>query len=240
MIRKSVFNLLLWMIALAAAGPILKLSADPQHMRFPLKTIVLDPGHGGRDTGATGPSGTHEKDICLAMAADLAKNLSPTYKVILTRSDDYSMDNDQRAAVANHEHADLFISLHTGATFQRTAKGMAVYIYQAANKAEAKPALEKDSGSKSWQSLQTAHTAKSRALAEAVKASLENLDRSSPFQLEAAPLSVLQGADMPGILLELGQLSNPDTEKALNSEDQVRAYVRAVSAAIDIFFANQP
>ena len=226
---------MLW-IALLAVGPGL--------IQYPAasgpKTIVIDPGHGGRDTGAAGPTGTQEKTICLSLAKLLAQNLTPAYNVVLTRSDDYSLNNLQRTAMANHEKADLFISLHTGAAFIRTASGMAVYTYQPAAKDEEDRRPAADNRPSSWQQLQLAHMVQSRALAEALRHALATLDRAGAFQVQQGPLAVLVGADMPAVLLEIGQLSNPETEKTLNSNDQLRAYARAIHGAIDGYFSSRP
>ena len=202
-----------------------------------LRTLVIDPGHGGRDTGATGPAGTLEKDICLKLATMLAQDLTPAYKVILTRSADYSIDNLQRTAVANHEKADLFLSLHAGAAFSRAAKGMTVYTYQPADKDESTRPPDGDGRPIPWRQLQLVHLSQSRSLAGAIRQALESLDQAGTFQVRQGPLTVLMGADMTAVLLEIGQLSNPETEKALASDDQLRSYARALAGAIDSYFA---
>ena len=91
------------------------------------KTIVLDPGHGGYDKGAQGPDGTFEKNVTMEFARVLAAKLEKTYKVVLTRTDDYLVDSLKRTAMANHLHADLFISIHTGGSFLHHARGISFY-----------------------------------------------------------------------------------------------------------------
>ena len=92
--------------------------------------IVLDPGHGGHDTGAKGPDQTLEKKVTLELARQIATELEPEYRVVLTRTDDYHVELDNRTAVANHLKANLFISIHTGAGFTHSTSGMAIYYYQ--------------------------------------------------------------------------------------------------------------
>ncbi len=238
MTKKSNFYKLLCGIILAIGLVAVPPGDDRMSASVP-RILVIDPGHGGRDTGATGPTGTLEKDICLKLATMLARDLTPAYKVMLTRSADYNIDNLQRTAVANHEKADLFLSLHAGASFSRTAKGMTVYTYQPADKDESARPPEGDSRPIPWRQLQLVHLSQSRALAGAIRQALESLDQTGTFQVRQGPLTVLMGADMPAVLLEIGQLSNPETEKALTSDDQLRFYARALAGAIDIYFAGK-
>ena len=82
------------------------------------RIIVLDPGHGGRESGARGADGTAEKSVTLELARLIAAELQRDYKVTLTRTDDYHVDLDNRTALANHLKADVFVSLHTGRQFR--------------------------------------------------------------------------------------------------------------------------
>ncbi len=94
------------------------------------RIIVLDPGHGGRESGARGADGTAEKAVALKLAELIATELERDYKVTLTRTDDYHVDLDHRTALANHLKADIFISLHTGGSFVYSSAGPIVYYYQ--------------------------------------------------------------------------------------------------------------
>ena len=104
---------------------------------FPGQTlrIALDPGHGGNAPGARGPTGLLEKDVCLALARNLALRLESNYTVILTRSDDYQVELQQRAAIANQADADMLISLHTGAGYVHATRGIAIFYYADAARA---------------------------------------------------------------------------------------------------------
>jgi len=94
------------------------------------KTIVIDPGHGGNDTGTKGPDGTSEKSITLILARIIESELKTKYITKLTRKDDYWLDIYSRASTANNASGDLFISIHTGGSFLHKDSGMTVYYYK--------------------------------------------------------------------------------------------------------------
>jgi len=106
--------------------------SSPEKMIFgnQKKIIVIDPGHGGYDNGAQGPDGTFEKNVTLTLARIIAEELGNTYRVILTRTDDYLLDIPARTAAANHLEADLFISIHAGGSFLHQASGMSLYYFK--------------------------------------------------------------------------------------------------------------
>jgi N-acetylmuramoyl-L-alanine amidase len=211
-------------------------AADPTVDSTPI--VVLDPGHGGKDLGAKGPTSGVEKEICLAVARALARQLETTHQVILTRSDDYDVDLRNRTAVANHHQADLFISLHCGAGFLHTATGMAVYAY--------KPALAYDTtaigqGSPNpnrWDQSQLPHLASSRQLAMQMQKTLKNIMGIEKVWLRQVPLLVLQGATMPAIVIEIGHITHPATEKNLLSPQWQQQLAKAIGVAIEQYEAT--
>ena len=85
--------------------------------------IVLDPGHGGNDVGAHGTQNMTEKQVALTFVGLMTQRLKKTYKVVLTRKDDYQIDAFERSAIANHLKADLFVSIHTGGSFRSHPRG---------------------------------------------------------------------------------------------------------------------
>ncbi len=107
-------------------------NADAKQALFEadLPVVVIDPGHGGNDTGAEGPDGTQEKMVALNLARLIADQLKTGCRVVLTRSDDYRLDISGRTAVANQSRADIFISLHTGGSFSRSISASTVYYYR--------------------------------------------------------------------------------------------------------------
>jgi N-acetylmuramoyl-L-alanine amidase len=112
-------------LAGASAGLAKKLVVIPYE-----GTIVLDPGHGGHDQGARGSDGTLEKAVTLSLARRVAAGLNQNYRAVLTRTDDYGLDIPGRTAIANHEKAKIFISLHSGGSFLHQATQMSVYFFE--------------------------------------------------------------------------------------------------------------
>ena len=119
-------------ILFSLLGLILISGTDAKQALFEagMPVVVIDPGHGGNDTGAKGPAGTHEKAVTLNLAHSIADQLKNSYRVVLTRSDDYRLNLSERTAVANQAKGDIFISLHTGGSFIGSISGETVYFYQ--------------------------------------------------------------------------------------------------------------
>jgi N-acetylmuramoyl-L-alanine amidase len=203
--------------------------------------VVLDPGHGGRDRGARGPTGLPEKQVTLELAHKLALQLESRYRVRLTRSDDYDVEPHQRAATANQAKADLFISLHTGAAFAHTIQGLAVYYYQP-GKTGTESLNEKAATTepRQWKHIQQRYAAASKTLATHMQRALSAMPQRPSCQVFGAPLAVLQGADMPAILIEVGHISHPATEKRLSQPHGLEALADAINQGIERFLADLP
>ncbi len=209
-----------------------------------IKTVVLDPGHGGHDNGVQGPAGTIEKSVALGLAQLIAGRLKKNYKVILTRSDDYWIDIPGRTAVANHLKADLFISIHTGGSFLHQAKGITIFYY----KELSGHALETDVDSSKpgnagnpqafWDNIQAGHIASSKALAQIMQNNLSSQLKFPKSKIQNADLMVLKGADMPAILIEVGYLTNPGDEKKLQSPEVLSDFATAICNGIDDYLQN--
>jgi N-acetylmuramoyl-L-alanine amidase len=216
--------------------------ADPP-LVFPEQRprIALDPGHGGSDLGARGPTGLLEKDVCLTLARDLALRLEYQYKVILTRSDDYQVDVQQRAAIANQADADLLISLHTGASFVHSTRGIVIYYYADGARGASRDAMDRSDAaddSQRWDRTQQRHQPVSLALATALKKQLDQAPYSPGCNIRGAPLAVLEGADMPAVLLEIGHITNPATEERLASLKDGGWLGEQIVAGIREFLSN--
>lgn len=202
--------------------------------------VAIDPGHGGRDVGAKGPGGSLEKQVCLAFARTLTALLEPAFRVALTRSDDYDVPLEGRTAIANHNKAALLISIHTAASFLHTTSGIHIYSYKP-NSDEPKEvgadrnALEQGV---SWRRVQMRHAAASRMLAEKIRQAFAALPGAPPVQTHLAPLVVLEGADMPAVVVEIGYLSNPDDESNLNTIERQELYAVTIAKGIDAFLAS--
>jgi N-acetylmuramoyl-L-alanine amidase len=227
-------------IAGAAARP----SPSPAVRDEGVRTIVIDPGHGGDEVGAKGASGSLEKDVSLAIARKLrAELVNGGLSVFLTRDRDAVVPLDDRSAIANNYKADLFVSIHANASRARGARGSEVYflsyqasddesrrIAQAEGAAEPPPSVApgSDLALILWDMAQAEHLEESSALASRVQEELAVVTGSEGRGVKQAPFRVLVGAAMPAILVEVAFISNPEEEKLLNSD----AYQAKIAAAV--------
>lgn len=205
-----------------------------------VRTIVIDPGHGGDELGAQGPRGTLEKTVTLGVARRLRTLIETRLglRVLLTRDDDRTLGLDERAALANNNRADLFISIHANAAVRAAMRGTEVYYLSldrasreaqrmAEGPATRLPAL--GGGTRTidlilWEVAQARHLEQSSVLAGLVEQALRGRVEMSPNAVQQAPFRVLVGANMPAVLVEIGYLSNGEQETALASasyQDQV-------------------
>ncbi len=198
--------------------------------------VVIDPGHGGHDTGTIGPTGLHEKDMVLDVALRLKKLIERNAgsEVILTRSDDTFIPLEERTAIANEKAADLFISLHANASRDRSARGVETYYLNFTSNPEALEvaARENSTSQESVHQLQdliqkiamTEKIEESQEFAKLVQREVhESLTKAGSAQknrgLKKAPFVVLIGANMPSILAEISFLTNPRDERLLKRPD---------------------
>ena len=160
--------------------------------------------------------------------------------MVLTRSDDYAVELLKRTALANHNRANMLISLHAAAGYLHATTGMAVYYYQPAapRSTDAPPDPSRSRNVPPlWDEVQLRHTTASKTLATDLQQALQHMPGSPHVDLRQAPLAVLAGADMPAVLVEIGYLTNPETEKQLSSDDTLAAYARAIAQGIDGYMA---
>jgi N-acetylmuramoyl-L-alanine amidase len=213
-----------------------------------LRAIVIDAGHGGDDTGAKGAQGILEKNVTLSVARRLKAALEARLgvRVLLTRDADLAVAADQRAALANNNKADLFISLHANASLRPAVAGAEVFFLNlegygdkaqqaAQGSADALPVL--GGGSREieitpWEMAQVRHLDQSAALAQAIEGALRERVPMSPRSLQRAPFRVLVGANMPAVLVELGFLTNAEQEKQLVGDEHQNALVQALLEGI--------
>jgi N-acetylmuramoyl-L-alanine amidase len=213
-----------------------------------LRTIVIDAGHGGDEHGARGPAGTLEKDITLGVARRLKAAIEVRLgaRVILTRDGDQTVGLDERAAVANNNKADLFISLHANASVRPSVSGAEVFYLSLADygdqaqrlaqgESERVPVLgggTRDIEVIRWEMAQARHIADSALLARLVEAALRERVPMSARAIQQAPFRVLVGANMPAVLVEMGFISNAEQEKQLMSEAFQSSLVQALVDSI--------
>jgi N-acetylmuramoyl-L-alanine amidase len=214
-----------------------------------VRTIVIDPGHGGKDPGAIGIGGLKEKDVTLRIARMLRDKLASTIhsKIIMTRDRDVFIPLEERTAIANSRDADLFISVHINSNMRRAASGVETYTLNISNDEEAKrvAARENSTSRRSVSDLEfilndlikTAKSNDSIGLATAVHESLVKKlkDRFRDIRsngVKGAPFYVLVGTKMPSILCEVSFISNPVEEKRLQDENYLRQIVDGIAAGV--------
>jgi len=207
-----------------------KKSAAPAQAK-PLR-VVIDPGHGGDDTGAIGPDGTEEKDVTLAVSKGLARELAkrPGIKVFLTRERDRSLTLEQRNDFAVKKKADLFISIHANASTKRSMRGIETYyLNNATDEAAAKLAKRENQAAGKKLSvvehimstmLQNYDAAESAELAQDIQKGLvqrmaSRYPRVRDRGVRSALFYVLVGAKCPSVLVEISFISNPLEERRL-------------------------
>ena len=222
----------------------------PAAPREPARVIVIDPGHGGMDVGATGPSGVQEKDITLAIAKR-AKTLIENRlggRVVLTRDDDAARTLDERSAVANTNKAELFISLHLNSSFAPAMTGAEIYTWRpdpAGRSEDTKPPLTvplPGGGTRTvtlvrWDQAQARHVDASTLLANQLDAALRDRLPMSLRPVQDAPMRLLSGVDTAAVLVELGYLSNPQQDTALQSDDLQARIAQGLLEAVTAFRA---
>lgn len=230
-----------------------------QRDRWKLDVVVIDPGHGGKDPGAIGVTGTKEKDVTLAVAFKLGKLLEknmPDVKVIYTRKSDKFVELYKRGQIANQANGKLFISLHCNAAVrkQHTVKGFEVYLLRRGKTEHALRIAERENSviqyeegyENRYQELteenfillamaQSAYLKYSERFAEI---STQQVGKFTDLEIQGvkqAGFFVLVGASMPNVLVEMGYLSNRSDEKLLKSSVGQNKIALALFNAIQIY-----
>src|SRR5262249_46570381 len=228
----------------------------------PAFTIVIDPGHGGSETGAIGPGGLQEKDATLEIAKRIAAALPKALscRIVLTPATDVLIPPHHPAPIANPEKADLFLSIHANSSRAASARGSETYylsleasdrIAQEVAKEEnqagaaAAPSASGTSANPAldfvlWDLAQSAHLKESSELAEAIQNELNAVSDTANRGIKQAPFRVLVGATMPAVLVESAFISNGEEEKKLRSPEFQQAVADAVARAGARFFARRP
>jgi N-acetylmuramoyl-L-alanine amidase len=222
------------------------------------KTIVLDPGHGGKDPGAIGPDGTHEKDIVLAVGLKLRDQLIKRTgaTVLMTRDNDTFIPLNMRTKFANEKKADIFISLHVNSITKAkrdVTRGFKIYFLSPAKNEDDRivemqenAVIELEDESDKGKYLQNLlidlagneHLTESQdmsiMLSETFEKELKKIDKLH-LGVGQANFYVLHGAYMPAVLIEMGFISNPDEEKLLVDEKMQVTLAAAIAEAIAAF-----
>ncbi len=224
--------------------------------------IAIDAGHGGQDPGAHGLNGTREKDVTLAIARELARqvNATPGMKAFLTRDTDVFIPLGQRARRASANKADIFLSIHADAAENRKARGSSVYVLstRGASSQRARWLADKENAAdiiggervrvadNTLKSVlldltQSGNMKASEDAAGHVLGGLKRVGNNHKPEIERANFAVLRTSDkMPAMLVETAFISNPDEEKRLADRDFQRTLASAILDGIDDYFSRQP
>jgi N-acetylmuramoyl-L-alanine amidase len=236
-----------------SAPPMLQSPSDTplplaQQLGLGVRTIVLDPGHGGKDPGAIGPRGLKEKDVTLALARKIRPLLEAQgYTVLMTRETDVFVELHERTAFANQNKADLFISIHTNASRSRKVRGIETYFLGVAKSREASETamLENAISQQALSDLEkilldltrTSNLRQSSVLAESIQENLfgglsDSFRGIKNLGVKQASFYVLIGAQMPAALVETSFISNPAAEALLRNEDYRDTLARSILRGI--------
>jgi N-acetylmuramoyl-L-alanine amidase len=198
--------------AMRAYAPLPTPKTSPKSSRGRLSgTVVIDPGHGGKDPGATSVLGFYEKGINLSVALDVARLLEQRgLRVKMTRTDDYYPELEERAAIANRLNADLFVSIHADSFPKSSRRGYTVYIAKAASSS-------------------------SRKAARAIARSMSGTGLNS-FGVQTANYHVLTDTRGPAVLVEMGYLSNRREAALLRSSSFQDRLAQAIANGIIDYF----
>jgi N-acetylmuramoyl-L-alanine amidase len=249
-------------VTVPAVEPSLDLAVPPSTPPQPVqprsrsfKTIVIDPGHGGKDPGAHGQRGTEEKDITLKVALKLRDllNKQAGVRVLMTRERDQFVELEDRAKFANGQEADLFISIHVNSHPQRSVKGIEIYHFGEAKDQRALEVAARENGTPlnrtgvGWEylvadlltakkieaSLELAWTAK-----EAMVNNLNGHYAMVDHGVKTAPFYVLRYTSMPSILAEIAYISNSAEEDLLRTSLFTTRVAEALMEGVKTFFAS--
>ena len=238
-----------------------KPTRDGQHsltraLGLKIGRIVIDPGHGGHDTGTIGPHGLMEKDLCLDVALRLGHLIEqklPGAEVVYTRKDDTFIPLEQRTAIANEAKADLFISIHANSSHDHEARGIETYYLNFATSEESLEVATRENSLSQEGLHDLQDIVKKIARNEKIEESKEFANDvqdslSHRMQLvsqnernrgvKKAPFVVLIGANMPSILSEISFISNPSDEKLLRKSDQRQRVADGLYRGIAAYLDN--
>lgn len=229
------------------------------------RRVVIDPGHGGHDPGAVGPSGLYEKNVVLDIALKLKKILlaDPFNEVFLTRETDRFISLEERTAMANRKNADFFVSIHANANPVRRVKGIETYLLNWTNDDEAMRVAARENKI-SLKKMREMHRQMdtlgmilndlsrdskrndSIKLANYIQQSMvttlnnESSYKSIDLGVKQALFYVLFGARMPSVLVEVSFISNPQEEQLLSDESYRMQIAKAIAKGLNTYTDSAP
>lgn len=255
------------------AGPVPAVSAVPNQAPAEQPTaqdlqrlerliiVAIDPGHGGEDPGAVGPSGLKEKDVVLSIGLQLRDriNATPGMRAFMTRDGDYFVPLGERVRRARRVQADLLISIHADAFFTPQARGASVYALstQGASSAAARWMAERENASDAVGGINapvsdaqvlramldmstTAQINDSLQLGSVLLTHLDRVGRLHKRRVEQAGFAVLKAPDVPSVLVETAFISNPEEERRLADTEYQAGLVEALHRGLRQYFSRNP
>ncbi len=224
-----------------------------------LPLVMLDPGHGGKDPGAVGVTGTYEKHVAFATATELKRQMDAAgrVRVLLTRKRDVFIPLEDRVAIAQRAGATLFVSMHADAVGDHSVRGASIYtLADTASDAQTAALARRENSADRFggPAFTDQPPEVARILASLVRQETRNgsahmqhamvatLDQDLPMlqnPARHASFMVLKAADIPSILVEMGFMSNPQDEAALRQAGHRTVVAAAMMRAIDAYFAGQ-
>ena len=246
------------MAAARAHGKAPASAIPPARPKTTAPLVMLDPGHGGKDPGAIGVSGTYEKQVALATALELKHQLeaSGRYRVELTRTRDVFIPLEGRVDKAQQHGAALFVSMHADALSDHSVRGASVYtLAQTASDAQTAALARTENSAdrfigRQWQDTtpEVAHILASLVRQETRAGSAKiahtmvgHLDQEVPMLPNPdrhAGFVVLKAADIPSVLVEMGFMSNPKDEAALRQANHRKMVAQSMQRAVEAYFAS--
>lgn len=222
--------------------------------------VVIDPGHGGKDPGATGPGGIHEKTVVLQIAKKLEKQLNQQSGVeaVLTRKGDYYVSLRKRLSIARKNKADIFVAVHADAFKNSGSHGASVYALslRGASSEAARWLAEKENYSElggvnlnnkgdMLRSVlidlsQTAAISSSIVLGDDILGNIDDLTALHYKRVEQAAFVVLKSPDIPSVLIETGFISNPRDERNLSNPAYQQKLAKSIGEGIDKYLNQRP
>ena len=223
----------------------------PRQLGLEVKTVVIDPGHGGRDPGAISNSQVHEKSVVLELSLILRDLLgSRGYNVRLTRESDIYLTLRERTRKATTQGADLFISIHANAANHTGASGVETYYLALASDEAAKRTAARENSDAGYgikeldrlvrEILKGSKSVESRRLAQCVQTQLVRSTRATDRGVKHAPFVVLIGTKVPAILVEVGFLSHTIEADKLAKKAYQHSIAEAIANGIDRYVSSNP
>ncbi len=225
------------------------------------KVVVIDPGHGGEDPGAIGPSGLREKDVVLSVALQLRERLNalPGLRVMMTRDADFFVPLHERVKKARRVQADLFVSIHADSVRDHSITGASVYTlsYHGASSEAARRLADRENATvlKGGVSLADVNPALASVLLDAAQSqimgasveaadqvlgALDDVGAVRKKAVQHAGFMVLKSPDVPSMLVETAYISNPSEERKLRSASYQEQLARAIESGVVNYFQHHP